>query len=182
MALYGANLAKAVRDGTTWDQATDLLGSLETGVRACYSSLDLWNDWKAHGTVDAANLAILSVISSDDAARAKALLDEELSGLFAFDSVIQEHLSEGDGALPEDYLAILRSKTETASDLIHLVDGLFHTSVGTQVSDAIVPVVGGISDTVANALSKVLGNLIAGLWPYLLGAGIVIWYLRRGVR
>lgn len=177
MALYGENLAKSIRPGITWNQGTDVLGELEDGIRACYSSLSLWDNWRAHGTIDTINVAILQTISADDVPRIRSMLDEELAGLYAFDTLVQEHLFEGDQPMPDDYREILASKTQTSSDLIALVDRLFHTSVGTQVSNAIVPVAGSIADTVANVLSKILGNLIAGLWPYLLGAGIVVFWL-----
>jgi hypothetical protein len=186
MALYGANLAKTIRPGTTWNQADDVLAELRAGINACYSSLSLWEDWKAHGTIDALNLAVLQTISADDAATTKEMLDTELAGLMSLETLVQEHTgdTEGDEALPDDYLAMLQSKAKTSSDLIAMVDRLFHTSVGSQVSDAIVPVVGSISDTLANALSKVIGNFLAGIWWVIaIGFGVIyLWHKWGGAK
>jgi hypothetical protein len=183
MGLNGQNLAASIRPGVTWNQATDILGSLENGVRSCYASLDLWDNWKARGTIDTINVAILQTISADDAQKLRPMLDEELAGLYAFDTIVQEHVDDGDEPMDDDMRFVLQSKTQTSSDLIALVDKLFHTSVIDQVSDAIVPVAGNFADGVANVLSKVLGNLVAGLWPWLLAAGVLlVLYLRAQTR
>jgi hypothetical protein len=180
LALYGDNLARAIRPGTTWGQALDVAKSVADGVRACYSSLDLWDNWKDHGTIDSLNLAVLSVISPDDAKEMRRQLDEELARNFALQGVmVDREAEEGtDAVMSEDYRQVLQSRVNTATDTIALCDRLFHTSVGSEVSDAVVPVVGNLSDTVANAASKVVGNLVAGLWwVFALGlAGLLLWH------
>ena len=180
MALYGDNLAKAVRPGTTWQQATDLLGTLEDGIRQCYASLSLWDNWHSgKGLADTLNLAVLSAIVPEDAEQVKPQLDDELAGLYAFDTIVQEQgAAEGwDAAIGDDYLSVLQSKVKTSSSAIALCDSLFHTSVIQQVSDQIVPAVGDLADKISLTISKFLGNLIAGLWPYLLVVCLVLYFV-----
>lgn len=169
MALYGENLARACRPGMSWNQATEVCSVVERALNACYSSLSLWDNWRERGIADTVNLAVLRAISPGDAGRVREMLDVELAGIYALDSMILERMSdEGqDAKVWPDYLATLQSRVGTSSSLVALVDRLFHTSVVGEMSTAIVPVVGNLSDKVAQSLSAVLGNLIAGLWPYL---------------
>lgn len=178
MALFGDNLASAFRAGSTYQEATDALGALEAGLRACYDSLTLWNNWKANGTADTINLAILSAISPDDAAKAKAQLDDDLARTLALDTLIQQ-APDWTVAVSDDDLATMQDRLKVGSDTIALLDSLFHTSVAQQVSDAIVPVVGDISDKIANSLSKLFGNFLAGTWWIWVGiAGALFVYSR----
>jgi len=184
MALYGPNLSKTIRPGTTCQQATDVLSTMQHAMLGCYSSLTLWNNWKANGTIDTLNLAILTAISPDDAAAMKETLDTELAHLYAVDSLVQDagNSAGWDSALPSvppnDLVSVVAGSVETASSAIALSDSLFHTSVAAQVSDAVVPVVGDLGDKIANALSKFLGNFLAGIWWILALAilGIWAWY------
>ena len=179
--LYGDNLGKAVRAGCTYQQATDILGVIEKAINDCYSSLTLYSNWKASGTLDTINLAVLSAIVPEDAAAVKPELDTELAGLWAFDTMVQSEIAagQGDAPLPDDYLTTLQAHAASASITVNECDSLFHTSVLQQVNDAIVPVVGNFADKIAATLSTFLGNLIAGLWPYLLGASVVAYLVLR---
>ncbi len=185
MALYGPNLSKSVRDGTTWNQADDIYGMLEDGVRACYSSLSLWENWKAKGTADTINLAVLSAISPEDAAKMKGLLDDQLATLYSWNQIVQEHTggAEGDQPMahqePDNQLYVLREEVASTSALIALVDRMFHTSVLSSVSDAIVPVSGNIGDKIANSLSALIGNFLAGIWWIILLAILTLYVWRR---
>ena len=62
MALYGDNLAEAIHAGTTWGQATDICGLMESALNGCYSSLSAWDNFIDHGTLDAVNRAIFEAI------------------------------------------------------------------------------------------------------------------------
>lgn len=185
MALYGSNLARSIRPGTTWELATTVLGTLEDGIRECYSSLTLYDNLMAgNGVMDTLNLAWLKLITPDDAQKVKVMLDEELAGLYGYDELVQG-LGQSEGweqELPEDHLELLKSKVETSSSLIALVDSLFHTSVATQVSDAIVPAVGDISDKLANIVSKAVGNFLAGIWWIIALAIVGLYVYRRQVK
>jgi hypothetical protein len=184
MALYGDNLASTIRQGTTWRKGREVCDIVAGGLRGCYASLSLWDDWKAHGTVDAINLAFLQVISPDDAGNMKAMLDDELARNFSLAAMISDRIDEfgEDGEMSEDYLDVLRGRTKTATDTIALCDKLFHTSVGSQVSDAVVPVVGDLADVVANAVSKVVGNVLAGVWWIIALAALGFLAYRRYVK
>lgn len=181
MALYGDNLAKTIGPGTTCQQATDVLSTLQNAILSCYSSLTLYNNWKANGTLDTINLAILSAISPDDAASMKDTLDTELAHLYAVDTLVNDAGNSAgmDSPLPSvapnDLLDTVAGSVQTASSAIALNDSLFHTSVAAQVSDAVVPVVGDFADKIANVVSKFLGNFLGGIW-WILALGILsIW-------
>lgn len=185
MALYGKNLANAAGPGTTWDQADVVLSILGQGILECYPSLSLWENYHSGaGIADTVNLAILSAISPDDARTAKQQLDDDLAGIYAFRQMVQESGAAAgfDTALPDDFLNILRSKIEISSAQIALNDRLFHTSIASQVSDQIVPAVGGIADTIANAASKAVGNLLGGLWWVIALAAVAIFAWKRAVK
>lgn len=180
MALYGDNLGKTIRPGTTWLQGTDVLGALEDAERACYASLDLWNNWKTSGTADTVNLAILSAISPDDSANMRKFLDDDYAHLLAMDTLVQERLAEqgADQPMADDYLANLQAAAAYSSKLIATCDSLFHTSVASQAADAIVPVVGNIGDQIGNGLSKLVGNFLAGIW-WIIALGLLglwVWH------
>ena len=178
MALYGDNLAKSFRAGSTYQQATDALAALEAGLRACYSSFSLWDNWKASGTADTVNLAILSAIAPNDATAAKAQVDDDLARTLALDTLIQQ-APDWSAAVSTDDLATMQDRLKVGSDTCAMVDSLFHTSVAAQVSDAIVPVVGSIGDQIGNAVSKLLGNFLGGIWWILVGGVVVVVVWRR---
>jgi hypothetical protein len=183
VALYGNNLAATIRAETTWGQADDVLQSLGDGVRAAYASLDLWSNWKERGTADTVNLAILQAISPDDQAAAKSLLDSNFANLLSIRTLVQDQGAAAgfDSAMSIDYVGKVGAIVGSASDTIALVDKLFHTSVAQQVSDQIVPVVGDIGDKVANGLSKLVGNFLAGAWWVIaLGLGLLYLWHRWG--
>ncbi len=185
MALYGANLAKTIGPGTTCQQATDVLSTMQHAILDCYSSLTLYNNWKANGALDTINLAVLSAISPDDAAAMKDTLDTELAHLYAVDSLVQDagNSAGWDSPLPSvapnDLRSVVAGSVQTASSAIELNDSLFHTSVAAQVSDAVVPVVGDLGDKIANVVSKFLGNFLGGIWWILVLAILGIWAWRK---
>lgn len=166
MALYGDNLAKSIRDGTTWGEGTDICGILETALNSQYSSLDGWRNFLANGIADTANRAIWELISPADGVKIKDDLDGAMAATMALDSLILARVeAEGrDGAMTADYRAKLQATVALASATIAVVDTAFHSSVAGAVSDSIVPVVGGIGDKIANALSALLGNFLGGIW------------------
>lgn len=184
MALYGNNLASAIGSSTTWGQATGICKTMEDALNSCYSSLSGWTDFQANGTLDAANRAIWQAISPADGAVIKGDLDESLASIDAIDSMILGKIdSEGeDAVMAGDYLAKLQASVAAASQTVALVDSAFHTSFAGAVSDAIVPVVGGISAKIANALSAILGNFLAGIWWVIPLAVATIWLWRRGFK
>jgi hypothetical protein len=186
MALYGDNLAAAIRPGTTCQQASDAMTTVQHALQACYASLTLWSNWKQSGTLDTINLAVLSAISPDDAASMKAILDDELAHSYAVDSLVTDQavsdgwdspLSTSDG---NDLLGAVAGSIGTASSAIALCDRLFHASVASSVADSIVPVTGDLADKVSNLISKVVGNFLAGIWWVLALAGLVLWASRKG--
>jgi len=184
MALYGENLAAAIGSKTTWGQGTSVCKTIEDALQSCYSSLSGWQDFQANGTLDAANRAIWQAISPTDEATIKADLDESLASVDAIDSMILDKInSEGeDAVMADDYRDKLRASVAAASQTVALGDSAFHTSFAGAVSDAIVPVVGGISDKIANALSAILGNFLAGIWWVIPLAVVAVWFWRRGFK
>lgn len=184
MALYGTNLAVAIGPKTTWGQATSVCKTVEDALQSCYSSLSGWQNYQANGTFDTVNRAIWQAISPSDGAAIKADLDESLASVYAVDSMILDKINtEGeDAVMADDYRDKLRAIVAAASQTVALVDSAFHTSFAGAVSDAIVPVVGGISDKIANALSAVLGNFLAGIWWVIPLAVVAVWFWRRGFK
>ena len=81
--------------------------------------------------------------------------------------------------MPSDYIEKLQKVIALGSQTVHLVDVQFHTSFAAAASDAIVPVVGGMGDKIANALSAFLGNFLARLWWVLILAIAGLWYWRK---
>ncbi|HJX52555.1 MAG TPA: hypothetical protein VJ801_07305 [Polyangia bacterium] len=182
MALYGQNLAKSVHQGISWDALGGVLSTLAHGTLDSYSALSLWENWKANGTVDTLSLAILQQISPDDAPRVRAMLDDDLAATMALEQLCIERGDENgvDAEAAADYVARCQDRVSVGSQLIATVDSIFHTNVAVQVSDQIVPAVGAFTDKVANTISKVLGNLVAGLWPWFAAAGVVLYFWSRG--
>ena len=184
MALYGTNLAAAIGSKTTWGQGTNICKTIEDALQSCYSSLSGWQNYQASGAVDTVNRAIWQAISPADGATIKTDLDESLASVDAIDSMILDKINaEGeDAVMADDYRDKLRASVAAASQTVALVDSAFHTSFAGAVSDAIVPVVGGISDKIANALSAILGNFLAGIWWVIPLAVAAVLFWRRGFK
>lgn len=166
MALYGDNLGRMIRPGTTWGTADDVLSLVGQGLLEAYKSLDLWENWKASGTVDTINLAILRAISPSDKEQAKNLLDSHYTDVITIRTMVQDEIGTAgaDAEMPDDFVVKVRGIVSRGSETIALIDRLFHTSVAEQVADQVVPSVGNLGDQIANGLSAFLGNFLAGIW------------------
>jgi hypothetical protein len=171
MALYGANLSACLVDGTTYQQGTEICDIIRTAlteaqgvVGASYNPVKLTMD-----VLDAGSLAAL-----------KDTLQEEWARIAAVQELI---LAAPDTSqrLPSDLLEMLRGRVATASTALKIANDWYDLPSWSGISDGIVAIVGGIGATVGNALSKILGNFLAGIWPYLAGAAVVLYlvYFRR---
>jgi hypothetical protein len=171
MALYGANLAACLVDGTTYQQGTEICDIIRAALTEAQGVVGgSYNPAKVTlDALDAGNLAAL-----------KDTLQEEWVRIAAVQELI---LAAADTSqrLPADLLEMLRGRVSTASSALKIANDWYSLPSWSGISDGIVSIVGGIGATVGNALSKLLGNFLAGLWPYLAGAAAVIYlvYFRR---
>jgi hypothetical protein len=178
MALYGASLSKYVPDGCTWGQGTDVCAACEDAAKASYSVFSDWANAKNHGLADAARMAFLNGLDSGQTDQLKSQLDDAYAATLALDQLIQEQGQAGswDDPMPADYVAKLHGVVANMSSMMSTIDAWFSVSLTGALSDSIIATVGGISGTVANAVSKVAGSFIGGTWWIwlLVGAAFVV--------
>jgi len=181
VALYGQNLSAQVPDGCTWSQGTDVCAACEAAAQSSYSVFSDWQNAQNHGLADAARMAFLNSLDASQTAQLKSQLDDALAATLALDQLIQQQGQDTgwDEAMPADYVAKLRGVVANMSSMMATIDSWFSVSLTGALSDAIVSTVGGISGTVANAISKVAGNFIGGTWwVWLIVAGVVVLYVK----
>lgn len=167
MALYGINLADTIIDGTTYAQGAAICQILEPALT------------EAQGQAIQGPAALIDKsIESANVEQLKAALQDAWVNIHAIDTLIQqaaEQIGDWNQPMPADYLEMLKGRVAVASSALKIANDWYNLPSWSGISDGIVAILGGISNTVANALSKVLGNMLAGLWPYLAGAaGIFI--------
>jgi len=167
MALYGINLADTIIDGTTYAQGAAICQILEPALT------------EAQGQAIQGPAALIDKsIESANVEQLKAALQDAWVNIHAIDTLIQqaaEQIGDWNQPMPADYLEMLKGRVAIASTALKIANDWFNLPSWSGISDGIVAILGGISNTIANAVSKVAGNLIGGLWPYLAGAaGIFI--------
>jgi hypothetical protein len=167
MALYGTNLADTIVDGTTYAQGASICQILEPALT------------EAEGKASQGTAALIDKsIEASNVQQLYAALQDAWVNIHAIDTLIQqaaEQIGDWNQPMPADYLEMLKGRVAIASTALKLANDWYNLPSWSGISDGIVAILGGISNTIANAVSKVAGNLIAGLWPYLAGAvGIFI--------
>lgn len=152
MALYGQNLADTIPDNCTFKQATEICGILEPVLT------------EAQGKTFQGTAALVDTsIEPENVEKLKAMLADEWVSISALDTIIQA-APDWSAQLDADTLATLRGRVMTASDALKIANDWYRLPSWSGISDGIVAIVGGISNTIANAVSKAAGNLIGGLW------------------
>lgn len=174
MALYGENLAKTLPASPTLDDLRQVMLADHDALVAVEANFSAWDDFKANGAVDAVNLSLLQAIDPASVDSVRAIWSQQFGSM----ALITAGIDASDDPPSDDLVSLCRDHLSNDSDFIHTVDSIFHTSVGTQLADATVSEVGDLSAKVANAVSKVAGNFLGGVWwivALALGA-LVLWH------
>lgn len=174
MALYGNNLAKAVRPGASKADLAAICQAAHDALQLSEDSFSAWDNFTTNGAIDEINREVLVLLDPSMVEQARALWADSF-GLWSKTSAYVDASNDPPTANLVDAVGILASN---ASGVVHTIDSLFHTAVASQLSDAIVAEAGDLSDKLANGVSKILGNAIGGLWWVIalaLGA-LYVWH------
>jgi hypothetical protein len=167
--LYGQNLADALKPGTTYRQVGEICEILAPALTEAKTVL-------ISGAGAVADRALERAIQE----QLSNMLSDQWAGIHAIGEVCWQEPDQ-DAPVNSEFLETVKGRVATSTSVLKLAAEWYDLPSWSGISDGIVAITGGIGATVGNAISKLLGNFIAGLWPYFLGAAVVLYlvYFRR---
>jgi hypothetical protein len=164
MELFGKQLANQVPDTTTGNQARAMFGAMADSLSNAYATLNSYQwDSRLQAMVLTAAATVAAPIyglTPDTVAPAKEYLDSTntmIQGYYA-------NTFEDDATLTTDLLQQLRTSVSATSAAVKTVDDLYSTSWASELADNIVEAAGTVSAKIANAVAKVAGSFLGGMW------------------
>jgi len=172
VALTGNNLAKSVRPNSDKTTLQAVCESCHVALQTALASFSVWDNFETNGAIDEINREVLVLLDPSMVEPARSLITDSL-GLWSQTSA---YVDSSDDPPTQNLIEAVQILASNCSGNVALVDSLFHTSVASELSDGIVAEAGDLSDKVGNLASKVLGNVLGGVW-WVIAGGLGLLYI-----